>query len=272
MALQQTSGFLRSRFTLPLAVFAIGAGLAIGMGLAAHQEIARSAQQRFDAQATDAARKVEDRFDAYTEVLIGLRALFNTTEDVSREQFRQYVGGLRLASHFPGFQVLNYAPYVAAEDKAAFERRLRSDSSLDAGVAAQVAIVPPGERRGYHPLTLIEPLAGNENAIGRDLTAVPTGLRALEQARDTGGVTSSGRKIQIKGRESDIGLAMRLPVYRPNMPLATVEQRRAAYLGSVGAGFRIADMMRAIGGDDVRAGRRLKLYDASPSAGDVGTR
>src|SRR5688500_14263687 len=144
MALQQTSGFLRSRFTLPLAVFAIGAGLAIGMGLAAHQEIARSAQQRFDAQATDAARKVEDRFDAYTEVLIGLRALFNTSEDVSRDQFRQYVAGLRLATHFPGFQVLNYAPYVAPEDKPAFERRLRSDTSLELAFASQLAVMPPG--------------------------------------------------------------------------------------------------------------------------------
>jgi diguanylate cyclase (GGDEF)-like protein/PAS domain S-box-containing protein len=272
MALQRTSGFLRSRFTLPLAVLAAGVALSIGMGLAARQEIERGAQQRFDAQATDAARKVEDRFDAYTEVLIGLRALFNTTEDVSREQFRQYVAGLRLASHFPGFQVLNYAPYVAPADKAAFERRLRGDTSLETGFAAQIAVVPPGERRGYHPLTLIEPLAGNENAIGRDLAAVPTALKALEQARDTGGVTSSGRKIQIKGRESDIGLAMRLPVYRPNQPLDTLEQRRAAYLGSVGAGFRIADMMRAVGADDVRAGRRLQLYDAGASTAHVGTR
>src|SRR5688500_1570504 len=179
MALQRFSSVLRSRFTLPLVVLAAGVALSIGLGLAARQEIARGVQQRFDAQATDAARKVENRFDAYTEVLIGLRALFNTTEDVSREQFRQYVAGLRLASHFPGFQVLNYAPYVAPGDKAAFERRLRGDPSLETGFAAQIAVVPPGERRGYHPLTLIEPLAGNEKAIGRDLAAVPTALKAL---------------------------------------------------------------------------------------------
>lgn len=240
MALQRISGWLRGGFTLPLAVLAAGVGLSIAMSLAAREDIERSAQQRFDAQATDAARRVEDRFDAYTEVLIGLRALFDTTDEVSPEQFRHYVAGLRLASHFPGFQVLNYAPVV----------------------------VPSG----HHAISLIEPLAGNENAIGRDIGAVPAGLKALEQARDTGGLTSSGRKIRIHGRESDIGLAIRLPVYRSGMPLDTVEQRRAAYRGSVGAGFRIADMMRALGAEDMQAGRRLQLFDAGPSAGRVGTR
>lgn len=257
--------FLRGKFILSVAVFSFGAVLSTVLAVAVRQEIDRGAQTRFDAVALDTARKVQDRFDGYTELLIGLRALFNTGETVSRTRFRQYVSGLNAAEKFPGFQVLNYAPYVLDSAKAQFEESLRNDPALAPAVAAKVAIVPPGERAFYHPLAYIEPLAGNESNLGRDLSAVPTAMKALEQARDHNGLTSSGRKIQIKGRESDIGLAMRLPVYRGDMPRDTVEERRAAYIGSVGAGFRVAEMMKDVAGASVNEMPRIRLYDAGAS-------
>jgi diguanylate cyclase (GGDEF)-like protein len=264
--------FLRRKFALPALVLASGAALSIGLGLAAQQEIERSAALRFDAVAIDVARKVEGRFDAYTEVLIGLRALFNTSQVVTRQQFSHYVEGLNLAKNYPGFQALNYAPHVSAADKPAFEQRLRTDSALDAGATAKLAITPPGERDGYHPLAFIEPLAAHAKVLGWDLAANPAGMKSLQQARDTGGLTSGGRAIKIKGRENDIGLALRLPVYRTGMPQDTPEQRRAAYLGSVGAGFRVADMMRDVVSSDAGAGLRLRFFGAGPSKGEVGTR
>ncbi|MFL6663571.1 MAG: CHASE domain-containing protein, partial [Rhizobacter sp.] len=255
---------------LALVVLLVGVALSVGLGIAARREIERSAQQRFDVAATDLARRIEDRFDAYTDVLIGLRALFNTTGTVSRLQFRRYVDALAVKSNYPGFRVLNYAPYVAAGERAAFEDRLHGDVELSPMVARQTAIAPSGDRADYHPLALIEPLAGNENLIGRDIAAVPEVRRALEQARDTGGLTSSGRRIKVNRQESETGLAIRLPVYRPQVPLETAEQRRAAYIGSVGAGFSIDGLMRdlALAG----GGIRLRLYDAGVRDAAMGAR
>jgi diguanylate cyclase (GGDEF)-like protein/PAS domain S-box-containing protein len=232
----------RGKMVLPLGVFAAGAALSIGLALMADQEVERHAEQRFDAVAVDVARKVESRFDAYTEVLVGLRALFNTSDAVTREQFGEYVAGLALKTSYPGFCVLNYAP-----------------------------LTPSADRAFAHPLSFIEPRAGNEHSVGKDLAGAPKALKALEQARDTGGLTSSGRRIKIDAK-GGIGLAMRLPVYRPQMPLDTVEQRRAAYIGSVGAGFSVERML-----DDIAAGPgdstlRVRLYDGGPSRQSVGTR
>ena len=114
-------------------------------------------------------------------------------------------------------------------------------------------------------MVLIEPLAGNEQLLGKDLAAVPAARNALEQARDSGGLTSSGRKIAIKGRPSDIALALRMPVYRSGMPQDTVEQRRAAYVGSVGAGFRVADVMGDLA-QGLHPGARLRLFDGGCAA------
>src|SRR6185436_9409510 len=55
---------------------------------------------------------------------------------------------------------------------------------------------------------------------------------------------SSGRIIRFEDGVDNI--AMRIAVYRPGQPTETLEQRRAAYIGSVGAGFRIAQLMRGV--------------------------
>ncbi len=261
-----------ARIRLPVAILVLGTALSIALGIYAHQEIGRSARARFDATALDLARKVEGRFDDYIAVLIGLRARFNTPETVTRNDFRDYVAGLNLASAYPGFQAVNYAPQVLPGERQQFEEQVRSDAGLDPAVASGFAIKPPGERDVYYPLAFIEPLAGNEKLLGNDLGAMPDRGDALEQGRDTGGLVSSGRKIRIAGRDSEVGLAMRLPVYRPRMPLDTVEQRRRAYMGSVGAGFSITGMLRDVVSIEAAKTLRMRLADAGPGKGPIGTR
>jgi PAS domain-containing protein len=159
-----------------------------------HQEIRRAAHERFDAVATELARKVEGRFDDYVAVLAGVRARFNSTAPLSHADFRDYVAGLNLAQSYPGFQAMNYAPLVTAEQKPAFEAAMRNDSGLDRALASRFAVKPPGDRAVYYPLAFIEPLDGNESLLGNDLGAMPNRGNALEQARDSGGLASSGRR------------------------------------------------------------------------------
>ena len=240
-------------------VFLVGVAMSVAAGRWAREETLRCAQSRFEAAATHAAVQVERRFAAYAEVLAGLRALFHTVE-VSRDVFHRFAEGLELKRDFPGFQVLNYAPYVAAASKEAFEETVRRDPSWPAHL--RFAINPPGARDGYHPFTLVAPLVGNEQFLGKDIAAAPHVRAALDIARDTGKLTTSGRLIQAGGPQRQVGLALRLPVYRAGMATDTLSQRRAAYLGSVGAGFRVAEMLADLPG--VAKGVRVRLYEGGP--------
>src|SRR5258708_13100103 len=58
---------------------------------------------------------------------------------------------------------------------------------------------------------------------------------------------------------------MRLPVYRPGMPVENVEQRRAAYLGSVGAGFRVRELIQGALDKSKLQHLRFRLYDSGPA-------
>ena len=247
-----------SRWTdrlIPATVLLVGIVLSLIASRSAREETGHTAQLRFDTTAAHAAVQFERRLAAYFEVLAGVRALFNTVDKVSREDFRRYAKELALKRDFPGFQVLNYAPYVAAGSKEAFEDAVRSDPFLPHEL--RFAIYPPGARDGYYPLTLVEPLAENQQHLGKDIAAVPAVRASLELARDTGEV--SANVVRPQGMNGKIGLAVRLPTYRVGMPVDTVEQRRAAYLGSVGAGIWMTEMLAGLPG--VPAGVQLRLFD-----------
>ncbi len=114
-------------------------------------------------------------------------------------------------------------------------------------------------------------------SIGIDMGAEPRRLAALERARDTGQSVSSGRLIFSEAKNPHVGIALRLPVYRKVPNLDSVAARRSAYVGSVGAGIRVNDLMKdLISNEDLRR-IRFRVYDAgdfaepavSPSAANL---
>lgn len=231
---------------------------------------------RFENDTGDVVQQIDTRIRLYTDVLITMQALFGSSEDVSRSEFRDFVSGLNLPQRYPGFQTLNYAPYVPASEIDAFVARQRNDPILrEAGVTFNVR--PPGQRPGHFVLTYVEPLDINLASIGIDMGAEPRRLAALERARDTGQSVSSGRLIFSEAKNPHVGIALRLPVYRKVPNLNSVEARRAAYVGSVGAGIRVDDLLKDLVSNENLRRIRFRVYDAgdfaapasAPSVGDL---
>jgi diguanylate cyclase (GGDEF)-like protein/PAS domain S-box-containing protein len=245
---------------VPAIVLLIGVALSFVASQSAREATQRDALERLDATSANAAVQVERRFAMYFSVLAGARALFHTVEHVSRADFHHYAEALTLKRDFPGFHLLNYAQFVPAGSEQAFESAMRNDPDLPRGV--RFAINPPGVRDGYHPLTLLEPFEPNQQALGKDLAAVPGVRLVMDRARDTGKMTSSGIVFRPAGSNGRMAVAVRMPVYQVGMPVDTVEQRRAAYVGSVGAGIWLAEMLATLPG--MPEGVRLRLYDGGP--------
>ena len=230
------------------------------------------AQLRFERQASDAHSVIEDRLHFYADVLYALRALFASQDEVSRLRFHDFVRSLDLRNRYPGFDAVNFAAYVRARDKRRFEEGVRRDTSVDPRGYPGFAIAPPGERSEYYVLVYLEPMHGYEFAFGRDLGANP-GIAdpqalavAMRSGRDSGRLTASGLPIRVKTKDKEYtGLAMRLAVYRNGMPLDTAEQRRAAYIGSVGAGFNVDNLMKGVLDEELIRYMRFVVYDAGPA-------
>jgi len=234
-----------------------GVALSITLYLIVLQMVTEKNQATFEHQVNHASLAVQSRVHSYINVLHGIKALFSAKNDVSRAEFHAYVQQLEIDKNYPGIVSLNFAPIVSASEREAFERSVRRDTSLDPSGYPDFTIKPPGERDEYHVLTYLEPM--EPRAFGNDMNALDWVAEASAISRDSGQLISSGRIVRLKGSEEKVYLAMRMPLYRSGMPADTVEQRRAAYFGSVGAGFDLNALMK----DAMRTSvLRVRLFDA----------
>ena len=250
----------------PLVVLAFGVVLTAALAVQLQVSIEDDARDEFEIQAEQAANAIAARIRAYTEALYAVRALFHSSTRVTQGAFRVFVENLELGTRYPALSNLNYAAYVREEEKKALVTEIRADKS--GGSAAMAFDIRPSDpRREHYVITHIAPLEGNERSFGLDIGAPPAKPDALEYGRDTGRLISSGRIIRFENGIDHI--AMRMAVYRAGAPTETVEQRREAYIGSVGTGFRLAELMRGVLEEQNLQHIRFRVIDIDRAGGGL---
>jgi len=246
-------------------------GVGFGFYLATASSIHTDATQRFNGHAQTARNTIVARVKSYTDVVRSTAALFQSNYPLSRLQFHRYVNGIGIEKHFPAIEGINYAEFVTDAQRPEFERRMASEPMADGSAPQPFVISPPGRRENYNIMTMIEPIHLG-NAMGRDMTSIPYLYEQHMRNRDSGLLTSSGRPIDSLSGPNRTGLAMRLAIYHPDKPTATVEQRRAAFIGSVGLAFSVNKLMTGVIDEMPVKNARMILVDRALGIDRVGSR
>ncbi len=206
------------------------------------------AKDRFDFEVQKASYAIIQRMQGYEQVLRGGVGLFKASEEVTRQDWHDYVENLHIDTYWPGIQGVGHTIMLAPRE---LDRHI--ESVRKSGFPSY-SIYPAGERALYSSIIYLEPFSGrNLRAFGYDMFSENIRRSAMEMARDTNSPAVSGRVtlVQEMGGKVQHGFLMYLPLYRKGMPIATVEQRRAAHYGFVYSPFRMDDLMRGILGPGV---------------------
>lgn len=243
--------------------FWLGTLLSLGVGAVLHISTSRAiendAHERFLHVARSIQSILDGRIKTYADLLRGTASLFLVGDDITSEEFRRYVAGLDLENHFPGVETINFARNFSDAERPVIEEQLRRELGSQ---GRDFRIRPAGTRPEYTVLTFIEPSTARADRVGIDLQARPAVALALAHSRDTGEASTSGTRVAIRPNAS--GLGMRMPVYRPAMPLNDVGQRRAAYIGSVGIGFSVERLAHGVLDNMPKHSTRLVISGMSP--------
>jgi CHASE1-domain containing sensor protein len=109
---------------------------------------------------------------------------------------------------FSTIQAIEWAPRVDAGDRDRFEMAQAAESpGFGLRERDRAGALRPAEPRAYfYPVTYLEPLAGNEEALGFDLASDAARRIAIETAITTGKVTATAplRLVQERGRQASI--------------------------------------------------------------------
>jgi signal transduction histidine kinase len=252
-----------------------GALLSVTVGAALYMATATAiesdATTRFRGMTRTAQFAIDARIKSYTDVLRGMAGLFHAKPTASADEFHQYVEQLDTPRNFPGIEVMNFARAVGPDELPAVDadvrRRLRAHGMPEPTWELRAV---PG-RDSYTILVYMEPATPQTlDKLGLDLEARSYIRRTAAESRDNNTIAASGFRVRIGPGPIQNVLAMRLPVYRSDMPIDTVPQRRAAYLGSVGIGFGVNRMVSGVLEEFPVAGARLVLTDLNDVPAEPG--
>ncbi len=223
----------------------LAAGLlsTVFVSLEVKKNLEADAAVRFALVSDQVAVKIRDRLDAYAMILRGAAGLFASSDTVSRAKWRAYVETLRAHQTVPGVQGIGFSQVISPQQLHSHVAGVRSEGFL------QYTVRPPGVRDLYTSIIYLEPFRDrNLRAFGFDMFSEPVRRAAMEQARDLGEASLSGKVelVQETTTEVQAGTLMYFPVYRNGATVQTTEQRRAALLGWTYSPYRMKDLMTGI--------------------------
>ncbi|HEU0290461.1 MAG TPA: EAL domain-containing protein, partial [Burkholderiales bacterium] len=261
------SGIVPGFGQTPAAFFVLAVGLVISYSAwrFAEQWVGGDAAGKFQNRVTQAVETVEQRFQDNINILLGLKGLFAASHQVDRDEFQRYLAVLDIERRFPGLRLIAYAAHVPHTRRTAFVERVRRDRSASPLGYPDFTIKPPGEREDYLVVTYLEPFLGNQRSFGFDIYSEPGRRVDLDAVRDSGHPTASGPVRIVTDPQKPINFLLRVPIYRRDMPVKTVAQRRAAFQGVVTAIIRVDELMQSLLGKQLGTEFDLVVHDFGAS-------
>ena len=244
-----------------LVVFALAIASTCLVAWQFHRTAVAKDRERFRHHVERARRDIAVQFEKYAAMLTGVAGLFAASEDVSAGEFRDYVARLELSRRFPGVQGVGWTRRVPEGGEGLVIDRMR-------GAGRDSFHIWPAEHEGgeTHTILYLEPLdPRNSAAIGFDMSSEATRRAAMEQARDTGQATVSGRVtlVQEIDPRKQAGFLVYVPVYRGGRIPSTTERRRESLAGFVYSPFRADDLFQSVFSGESRPRLHFDVYDGS---------
>lgn len=221
--------------------------------------------QYFNFRVQLANNLIEQRLSNFGDMLKSARGLYSSSSDVSRKEFRLFIEALNPEQNYPGVEGVGFSQIIKPEDLDAHLKKIRGEGFRD------YRIMPEGKRDIYTSVVYIEPFKDkNMMAFGYDMFSEQTRRHAMQTACDSNEIVISSKVKLVQETEvlKQPGFLMFLPVYKNNVSIETVEDRRKNLIGWVYSPFRMNNLMRSIFGMEVRD-VDIEIYDGQNKEPDA---
>jgi adenylate cyclase len=228
-----------------------GLTLALGVGLSALSFTLvwdwenRRRDYEMHRRIDDISIGIERQINSDLDAVLALSDYMKAFSAVERSSFASFVG--RPLSVHPSLQLLAWAPRVPQDERRNYEAKGRTETDTSFEITERGPrgeLRKAGERSEYFPAFYVEPTAGNETALGFDLTSHPETRVALDRARDSGEMIVSNSSGLAGGNSSELGLLAIVPIYQNSTKPTTLESRRQLLQGFILGVFRGKDIFQ----------------------------
>ncbi len=227
-----------SLFFPPLVIFIAILALTTWTWRATRGNVNRSIANVISTREDEIRDSLKQRLASYEQILLGGAGLFRSSDNVSANEWHNYVSTFSIQTQYPGVQSIGYLLNTPAD-------QLNNAVTFMQDQGEAFAINPSGERTNYTPIMYLEP---KSNGVGLDMSVDPVRKSTLETARDSGHstLTPPTDALLPSSNSDDLVFFLFTPQYRPNQPIDTTAQRQQALQGYVYAGFKSQDFFNSL--------------------------
>lgn len=163
----------------------------------------------FRMQSQHVADNLKARLEEQILFLEQFSSIFTSRQlALTRKDFHNLVQ--KRLQQFPTIQAVEWAPKVFSGERTTFEKRQRTDLAdfviRDSDASGELQ--PAGDRSQFFPVTYVEPLAGNEQAVGFDLAFERNRRGAIDAAIASGQVTATAPVRLVQERAEQMGILL----------------------------------------------------------------
>ena len=194
-------------------------------------------------------------------ILTGIRSFFEGSSHVNREEFKTYTRPI--LDNYKFIQALEWIPRVPAAQRKIFEENTRNKGFPDFVITERTL---PGKlkkaepRPEYFPVLYLEPMKGNEKALGYDLGSNSTRSETLKLSRDSGQPVATEKVNLVQEEQHDVGILIFVPLYEEGVIPKTVTERREKLQGFILGVYRTKKMVQNILAPMTEAGVNLVIF------------
>ena len=214
------------------------------------------AQERFDALQTNVTLTLNS--------LVSLGAFFDGSVKVERQEFARFAQDI--LARDKAIQALEWVPRTPNRLRAERENSAHHDGFTSFAITerlSQGALVRAGKRQEYFPVLFVEPLQGNEKAVGFDLASDPVRNASLRSSAAGGDLVATSRVKLVQEVGDQYGFLVFRPVFRGGALPRSAKDRQERLLGFALAVFRVGDIVQKTGGvAQAASGLHVVIFDA----------
>jgi len=193
-------------------------------------------QVQFDRESDQVVELVKERMTKYEDALWGGVAFIETSNaDLSDSTWARYASAIEIEEKYSGINGIGVIHALGPEqlpDYLAAQRIHRP----------AYRIHPEHTEVEFWPITQIEPLAGNEKAVGLDMAHEINRYTAARKARDTGQAQITGPITLVQDASRTPGFLFFAPFYQPKSHADPTRQ----FVGMVYAPFVMKKLLEGV--------------------------
>jgi CHASE1-domain containing sensor protein len=195
-------------------------------------------EQQFTRESEQVIELVKERMRLYENALWASVSLIDSNGgSTSFEQWLLYTNSLHIDTVYPGINgigvIYNIQP-AQLNDYLVKEKILRPDYQIH----------PQHNESEYWPITYIEPLETNKQAVGLDMAFETNRYTAIKKSRDTASAQMTGPIVLVQDSKKTPGFLFYTPFYKNGTKPTTIEERRKNIVGVTYAPFIMKKLMK----------------------------